>query len=285
MTIQKTLLTAINKLRQASITSATLDAEILLSHVLKRSKEYLLSYPEKKISANLSRTYKSLILRRQRGLPTAYLTNNKEFYGLNFFVNQHVLIPRPATETIVEEAIKEVRQLQLADKAKKIIIADVGTGSGCIAVTLAKYLKNVRLYAIDISSSALTVAKKNAQSHKVSSKISFVAGNLLTAIKITKKNPAIDLIVANLPYLTKYELSAVRYEPKLALLGGKMGLEYIDQLIAQVPRVLADDGVILLEVSPTQVTVVEHVAKQHFPDKNISFIKDLSGQERVVKIK
>ena len=285
MTIQKTLLTAINKLRQASITSATLDAEILLSHVLKRSKEYLLSYPEKKISANLSRTYKSLILRRQRGLPTAYLTNNKEFYGLNFFVNQHVLIPRPATETIVEEAIKEVRQLQLADKAKKIIIADVGTGSGCIAVTLAKYLKNVRLYAIDISSSALTVAKKNAQSHKVSSKISFVAGNLLTAIKITKKNPAIDLIVANLPYLTKYELSAVRHEPKLALLGGKMGLEYIDQLIAQVPRVLADDGVILLEVSPTQVTVVEHVAKQHFPDKNISFIKDLSGQERVVKIK
>lgn len=285
MTIQKTLLTAINKLRQASITSATLDAEILLSHVLKRSKEYLLSYPEKKISANLSRTYKSLILRRQRGLPTAYLTNNKEFYGLNFFVNQHVLIPRPATETIVEEAIKEVRQLQLADKAKKIIIADVGTGSGCIAVTLAKYLKNVRLYAIDISSSALTVAKKNAQTHKVSSKISFVAGNLLTAIKITKKNPAIDLIVANLPYLTKYELSAVRYEPKLALLGGKMGLEYIDQLIAQVPRVLADDGVILLEVSPTQVTVVEHVAKQHFPDKNISFIKDLSGQERVVKIK
>ena len=285
MTIQKTLLTAINKLRQASITSATLDAEILLSHVLKRSKEYLLSYPEKKISANLSRTYKSLILRRQRGLPTAYLTNNKEFYGLNFFVNQHVLIPRPATETIVEEAIKEVRQLQLADKTKKIIIADVGTGSGCIAVTLAKYLKNVRLYAIDISSSALTVAKKNAQSHKVSSKISFVAGNLLTAIKITKKNPAIDLIVANLPYLTKYELSAVRHEPKLALLGGKMGLEYIDQLIAQVPRVLADDGVILLEVSPTQVTVVEHVAKQHFPDKNISFIKDLSGQERVVKIK
>ncbi|MFH1226121.1 MAG: HemK/PrmC family methyltransferase, partial [bacterium] len=144
MNIKKILKQAAEKLKAAKIDSAFLDADILLAFTLKKPKEFLYSYPEKKLTKNQLAKFNQLINRRAKREPVAYLINRKEFYGLDFYVDKNVLIPRPLTETLVEEIIKKV-------KNKKVVIADIGTGSGCIAITLKKHLPQATIYAIDIS--------------------------------------------------------------------------------------------------------------------------------------
>ncbi len=285
MTIQSALLSAYQKLAlHSDTTSAHLDAEVLLSHVTKKPKGYLISHQQKKLTTNQYQKFTRLINRRVKQTPIAYLTNHKEFYGLDFFVNEHVLIPRPETELLIEESVAAVRNLQADDKSKKIILADIGTGSGCIAVTLAKYLPNIKVYATDVSDAALNVAKKNAQTHKVSSRITFTKGNMLLALKKTLQRVPLNIIVTNLPYLTKNELRNVPHEPRQALYGGKMGFEYIEKLIMQAAE-LDPVPVLLLEIAPTQVKIVDYIVERQLPEKKITFHKDLAGHNRVVKIK
>jgi len=279
MTIQQALLSAIKKLRTKKIEAPALDVEVILMHLIKKPKTYLHSHLEKKLTAFQIKKFNSLISKRQRGTPVAYLTNHKEFYGLDFFITKDVLIPRPETELLIEQIIKTARQLH-KETNESLIIADIGTGSGNMAITLAKYLPFAKLIATDISAEAIKVAKKNARQHKVLKRITFKKGDLLKPLKKSKPN----IIVANLPYLTKDELVNVRHEPKQALHGGKMGLELIQKLLSQTPKILARQGVILLEISPTQVKAVDYFVEQHLPDKKINIAKDLTDRERVIKI-
>jgi release factor glutamine methyltransferase len=279
MTIQQVYLAAIAKLQKVKNTSPHLDAGILLAHVLHKTKEYVLANPDKKMSVNQTKKLNALILRRQKNIPIAYLTGQKEFYGLHFFVGTFVLVPRPETELLIEETIKTVRQ---KTDQQKVTITDVGTGSGCIAITLAKYLPQAKIIAIDISPKALAMAKKNARQHKVFKKIKFIESNLLRT-PILKKIK-MDIIVANLPYLTNAEIKNVRHEPKLALYGGKMGVELIERLLMQSSEVLTPNGVILLEISPSQTKLVDFIIEQQIPGKKVTIFKDLTGRDRVVKI-
>lgn len=281
MTIQQSLLSAITKLRISQTDSAHLDAEVLLASVLKKDRMYLHSHPEKKVNATQQRKFSNLLNRRVNGVPIAYLTGQKEFYKLNFLVDNNVLIPRPDTEVLVEEAIHIGRAMSKAQPDRKTTVVDVGTGSGCIAITLAKYLPWIKLYMTDISEKALAVAKKNATLHKMTKKITFVKGDLLSPFQ---KTVQFDLVCANLPYLTTNEMKNVPHEPTTALHGGKLGLELLDRLIHQLPKRLAPGGMALLEIAPQQVKAVDYFVERSLPDKKVLFIKDLAGRDRVAKI-
>lgn len=231
-TIKEAQVSATQKLDKIGIDSSALDTDVLLSFVLKKPKEFLYTYPEKKLTASQIKKYNFLIKKRIKKMPIAYLIGHKEFFGLNFYVDKNVLIPRPLTESLVEAVIKEI-------KNKKAIIADIGTGSGCIAIALKKHLPQATIYAVDISVAALKVAKKNARKHHA--KIIFKKGNLLDPIKKIK----IDYIVANLPYLKVGQIKdELIYEPKTALLGGD---KYIKKLLRQIKNLSHSPKKIFLE--------------------------------------
>ncbi|XOU95024.1 MAG: peptide chain release factor N(5)-glutamine methyltransferase [Candidatus Kerfeldbacteria bacterium] len=282
MNIQQALLSATKKINRKQPTSAHLDAEILLSFVTNKPKTYLHSHLEKNITNAQKNKYNNLVNKRKNGSPIAYLINNRDFYSLSFYINKNVLIPRPETETLVEEVIKQARHLkQSIGKNDTITIVDIGTGSGCISVTLAKYLPYAKIIATDISQKALDVAKRNAKLHKVLNRITFKKGNLLKAV--TKQTPP-DIIVSNLPYLTKKELSNVPKEPKLALYGGKLGLEIIDELFIQISE-LEKQPIILLEIAPHQFKAIDYFAEQKLNKKISHPVKDLAGRDRIAIIK
>ena len=251
-----------------SIASASpiLDAEVLLSFVLKQPKEYLYTHPEQPLTDQQTQTVQALVKRRSAGEPVAYLTNHKEFYGRDFYVDQRVLIPRPETELMID-LIKHYAQPQDS-------IADIGTGSGCIAITLAKELLNVTINATDISTVALAVAKKNATSHNV--EINFHHGNLLEPIK----NKKIDIIVANLPYLN----AALPHEPAQAFLAGKDGLDLYRQLFTQIAALGQTPRYVIIEIDPDQVSALMEIIKQQLPQTTIDIKKDLAGLDRILII-
>lgn len=278
MDIQKALLSAKLKIDKKNPSESQLDAEVLLSFVMKKPKTYLLSNLEKKLTSSQNQKFKKLVDKRIKGTPVAYLINHKEFYGLDFYVDQNVLIPRPDTEILIEEVIKKARFLnQSMDKNETLNIVDIGTGSGCIAITLAKYLPYARITATDVSDKALKVAQKNARHHKVLNKINFRKGNLL---KPVSKKENIDIIVANLPYLSKKELINVPKEPQLALYGGKMGLELLDELFIQLTE-LEKTPTIILEIAPQQFKAIDYFAENKLGKKMHEPVKDLAGRDRV----
>lgn len=276
MTIYHTLKYGTTILKKTS-NSPALDAEILLSFVLKKDRTFLFTYPEKKLSTAQWREYKELIARRKKHEPITYITHHKEFYGLDFYVDRRVLIPRPETEALIEKTIKYIKakykisrhsEVALGDRRipphilgdpsvgrysdllqDDFVICDLGTGSGCIAIALAKNLPNAKIYATDISKKAISVAKINAKKHKVLKRIKFIHSDLFAKIPARIK---FDIIVANLPYLSikKYQATTPdikKYEPKLALYGGKNGTEIYQKLLGQVKQHLKPNGKIFLE--------------------------------------
>lgn len=237
MTIRGCLIWATNKL--SKIKSASLDAEILLSWTLKKPKSYLYTYPERKLINRELAKYKQYISRRAKGEPVAYLIGHKEFYGLDFLVNKHVLIPRPETELLVEEVLKN-------KKIKRI--ADIGTGSGCIAIALAKNNPKLKIYATDISANALIIARKNTKKYKLKN-IIFKKGNLLEPVK----NMKLDAIIANMPYLSKKiykkNYDNLKFEPKIALLAGDDGLDCYRKLFHQINKLKHPPKYIYCEIN------------------------------------
>jgi release factor glutamine methyltransferase len=262
-----------------------LDTELILAYVLKKTREYVFTHPEFKLSKIQLQKFKKLVLRRKKGEPIAYLTGKKGFYDLEFLVNKNVLIPRPETELIVDEVKSLTR-----NKDYQFSIIDVGTGSGCIIITLAKLLKQNAFYGIDISSQALQVAKKNAKSNDVIN-IKFIHGDLLNPFLNNPKNPKIlnnpTIIIANLPYLTKEQIknsSSIKKEPRLALLGGKNGLYYYEKLLQQINLMHLKSSCIFLEIDPSQKTKIKSLIKKYLPTADIEIKKDLKGHNRLVKI-
>ncbi len=265
-------------LKEQAVDSPQLDAEILLAYSRGVSREQLYARLEEKPDPALQETYKSLVARRLQHEPVAYITGHKEFYGLDLYVDHRVLIPRPETETLVEVALAIVRQNQVSP------LAEVGAGSGAVAIALAVNEPWLEIYAIDASPDALAVAEANCQRHDVLDRVHLLPGDLLDPLP-----EPVGLIVANLPYVSHEELENLprditEYEPLNAIDGGRDGLQHSRRLLAQARSNLKPPGIICLEIGATQASAVNELAHEHFPGATVGLVKDLAGLDRVVII-
>jgi len=257
-----------------NIEDAPLESELLLKHALNISRVQLYLDLDHELSPEQEETFWHLIERRLSHEPTAYITRHREFYGLDFYVDPSVLIPRPESELLVEKALK------LAQNHTVSTIAEVGTGCGAIAISLALNLPQAKIYATDISAPALKVALFNCQKHGVVDRICLLAGDMLDPLP-----EPVDLIVANLPYVKESEISAVGFEPLVALNGGSDGLDKIRQLCCQVGDKLRPEGCLLVEIGQGQETVVTTFLCSLFPSAEIEVAPDLSGIDRVISLR
>ncbi len=251
-----------------------LDNEVLLSHVLKKPREHVLMHPEETLDEEHARAFDALIARRAEHEPIAYLTRHKEFYGRDFYVDERVHIPRSATEDLVD-AVKRELPGQFDGT-----LADIGTGSGCIAVTLALEFPNASIIATDISKDALDVAKRNAHGHNVASRIAFRQGSL--GEPMTKR---VDVIAANLPYGWKdgwTDDREVFFQPEISYLSSPDGLGAISELIKQLPGLLNKNGRAYLEFDPRQGAAIKKLAREKHSAAVI--IKDASGFDRILAL-
>lgn len=264
-----------------------LDAQVLLSAVINKSKTWLFTHGSDPLTPSQEETFQKLIARRATHEPIAYLLGTKPFYGRHFIVTPDTLIPRPDTELMIDAALAMAK-----DSPTTVIFADIGTGSGAIAVTLAKETTSV-VIATDVSADALVVAKKNATTHSVADRIHFREGNLL--LPITEDPPiksAKLIICANLPYLSESQWEGLmpdvkQFEPKLALTAGADGLDLYRILLLQLKQYrhkLPNDVTILMEIDPSQSTMLPKLIQKDFPDSTPTIKQDLSGKDRLVLV-
>ena len=276
MTLKQVLSCARGILAENSIEDAPLECELLLRHALNLSRTQLYLGLDHELRPKQEEAFWHLLKRRLDGEPTAYITGHREFYGLDFYVDHRVLIPRPESELLVETA------LGLAQNYPLSTIAEVGTGCGAIAISLALSLPEAKIYATDISAAALEVALVNCQKHGVVDKVHLLHGNMLDPLP-----EAVDLIIANLPYVKQSELArmgSARFEPRLALDGGSDGTERIRQLCRQAGGKLRPSGFLLLEIGQGQKRAVTAFLHTLFPNGKIEVVPDLSGIDRVVNL-
>jgi len=275
-----------------------LDAELLIAHVLNKPREFVIAHPEQKINKSIKQKINRLIKQRAKGVPLAYLTEHKEFYGLDFFVNENVLIPRPETELIVDLVLK---RLETCNVKPGTYLIDVETGGGCIPVAIEYKIRKSglsvirKLFAIDISQPALKVAKKNAKKHKV--KIKFLRVDLLQPfIKQLQHFQQLKqlqhlIITANLPYLTPQQYKSepsIQHEPRLALVAKKQGLDLYEKLLKQIRQLVTSyklQVTIFFEINPQQTKSIKNLINKSLPHAKIKIHKDLAKKNRVVEIK
>jgi release factor glutamine methyltransferase len=274
------------------------DLELIIAHILHTSREFILTHPEFSLQPIHIKKIDTLVRKRQKGIPLAYLIGKKEFFGLDFKVDKNVLIPRPETEMLVEEAIKSIKEEK--DKGQKISIIDVGTGSGNIIISTAYNIEhrpssnNISYFATDISSPALKIAKLNSRKYKLDKKIKFFKGNLLEPIMKNKKcfmfhDACSMIIIANLPYVSqvnykKYH-SGIKFEPRIALLSKNCGLFHYEKLFQEIKKMFVLCSMLhvscILEFSPEQKNKLNLLIKKYFSDAKIILKKDLAGKWRV----
>ena len=266
-------------LERNGISDSRLEAEVLLRHALKYDRAQFYASLNEHISAGQIQHIQDLVDRRIDREPLAYITEQREFYGLDFFVSPNVLIPRQETELLVDAALAFARE----HSNDGIAIADIGTGSGAIAIAIGVNLPDSSVFATDCSADALEVANCNRQRHGVADRVSLHRGDLLAPIV-----QRIDLIVSNPPYIANHLLPGlppeVLREPQLALDGGNHGLEVIRRLLEQAPPKLNEGGRLILEISPEQLEQVCAMAQEQFPGSDIKYISDLLGLARCVTI-
>lgn len=264
-------------LATAGIPYAWLDAEILVAHVLHSSRERLHSHPERLLTPSQRQRLRRLTTRRAARVPVPYLTGEREFYGYMLNVTPAVLIPRPESELLVELAIE---WLKTHPDARRVI--DLGTGSGAVAIAVAKGVPRVRIIARDVSARALRVAAANVARYRLGRRITPEKADLLRGAA-----PA-DLILANLPYISEAQKRVrpreLEYEPALALDGGADGLGLIRTALAQAPAVVKPGGAVMFEFDPAQTRRLVRLAQGHWPSAEVSVHKDLAGRDRVVRI-
>jgi len=270
MTVQTALLQGTKLLEEGAVAAARLTAEVLLAHALQRDRVYLYAHPEDELTEVAWIHYGRYLHERLKGKPTQYITGHQEFYGREFRVTPDVLIPRPETEHLIQTSLARVRRGD--------VVWDVGTGSGAIAITLALETK-ARVFAIDISTSALGVAAANAR--RLSATVSFLAGDLVDAVG----SESIDVLVSNPPYVPKADHPALQrevrdYEPHLALFAGPAGLDIYERLITDAPRVLRSGGWLLLELGYNSLEPVRGMLGTGWGE--ITVEQDLAGLPRVL---
>lgn len=300
-TIGRLLVWTIDYLKKHGAENPRLDAEVLLARARGSKRIDLYAAYGEEAGGELRNKFRDLVSRRAQGTPVAYLVGHKEFYSLEFEVTPDVLIPRPETESLVvallDHAKKGVRTLfrpdrvpaEQASPSKKspdpFLIADVGAGSGILAVCAAKYLPQARVMAIDVSPAALAVARRNAERHGVADRITFVESNLFAAVSA---DALFDLIVSNPPYVSTAEMAELPadvrdHEPHLALDGGDKGTAVIEPLVAQSAERLKPGGVLLVEISPMIASAVEHLVRENDSFELDSSIRDPAGHTRVIQ--
>ena len=291
MNVRTALREAIVRLESESVPSAALAAEVLLLHVLQRDRTWIYAHPEAPLSGDQWQRYFALVARRAAGTPVQYLTGTQEFWGLEFEVTPDVLIPRPETEHVVEVALARMSAL----KSETLRIADIGTGSGCLAVALATELPQAWIVATDISSAALDVARRNAARHSVAARVEFLECNLLDVFSRGNDSAAgasdfsadlkFELIVSNPPYVALADAASLPrevrdHEPGVALFAGESGLDFYAPLIAQAEKLLARGGLLVLELG---YNAADHVAALLSSEawREAAIANDLAGIARV----
>ncbi len=263
--------------------TARLDAEVLLAEALHCQRIELYTRFEEVPSEDARSAFREFVRRRAEGMPVAYLVGHREFYSLSFRVTPDVLIPRPETELLVLTALDLAKQTP----AGHLAIADVGTGSGAIAISLAKHLPNCRVTAVDISPKALDMARENAKAHSVTDRIEFLESDLLTAVSADR---TFHLIVSNPPYVTEAEYEELapgvrEFEPRTALVAGPNGTEVIGRIIAQAVDRLVPGGYLLIEFSPTICDAARVLVEADRRFEQVAVLKDLARLPRVIQAK
>jgi len=282
MILSEALQSATQTLLRTRIDDASVEAELLLGHVLRMTKTQLYTEPERVLTTAETRHLWRLVQRRLDHEPTAYILGHCEFYGIDFCIDFHTFIPRPETELLVEKAVELAHRI--SRRGERITIADIGTGCGAIAISLALALPRAKIYATDISASALQVAEINCRRHGVKSQVELLQGNLLEPLP-----QPVDMIVANLPYIKGCEFKdlspeIINFEPMLALAGGEDGLDKIQQMLEQMPGKLNYEACFLLEIGQGQGEMVTSLVKSYSQQASVELISDLGGIERVVKV-
>ena len=276
MNIEELLKEAIQELKNNNIEDANLKAKILLANELDKSKEYLIVNSKQKVEEKNIQQLKIKVQRLIDGTPLQYITKKQEFMGLKFYVDENVLIPQPDTEILVENAINQINK-----EIKKIKILELCTGSGCIAISLAKYIENIEIVAIDISEEALKIAKKNAKNNEVEEKIQFLKSDMFENI-----NQEFDIIVSNPPYIETQVIKTlskeVQNEPIIALDGGKDGLEFYKIIAKESYKYLNSNGYIMVEIGYNQRKNVINLFENTKQYKEIVAIKDLGLNDRII---
>ena len=301
--LRHALTSAITRLDAEQVPSPRMNAELLLMFTLGCDRAYLYAHPERELSADEKNRYDAALAERARGVPAQYITGHQEFWGMDLIVTPAVLIPRPETEHVVEIALElqasasgvrrpvsgprtptaRVSESRMADAGCRIL--DVGTGSGCIALALAKELPLAEIYATDISAAALEVARANAARHELESRIRFREGDLLSGLKPGFEENSFDFIVSNPPYVGESEedqvqLEVRKFEPRSAVFAGPTGTEVIERLIPQAHAVLKPGGWLVMEISGT---TTEEVKRRLRGWNDVLVRPDLQSIPRVVQ--
>lgn len=260
----------------------SLDAQVLLARLLDRPRSWVLAHPEARLTGKLNAKLYALVARLEGGEPLPYIVGHWEFFGLEFDVTPDVLIPRPETELLVERAIAWLRRAEPASRELRVM--DVGTGSGCIAISLAVNVLGLSITATDISPAALNVARFNAENMKVSTCITFLEADLFPDHIISD---SFSLIVTNPPYIPSnilFKTHVYGSEPSLALDGGPDGLALIRRILKETPGRLISGGMLLMEIEASEGPAVLSLASDAFPKARIHLFKDLSGHERLLEV-
>ena len=282
-TIQRLLEWTTDHFNKVGSENARLDAEVLLAEALQCDRIMLYTRFEEVPSADSLTKYRGWVKQRIAGEPVAYIVGHKEFYSLNFAVNSSVLIPRPETEHVVVEALEAAKEI--ADRPLRII--DVGTGSGCVAISLAKHIDQCKIAAIDISADAMLVAGKNIETHQVGDKVKCFTGDLLEALPAGSQ--PVNLIVSNPPYIGRFEAESVedcvlKYEPEQALFGGEKGTEVIQRLVTESEPMLLPGGRLIFETSPSVFDECLQIVENSGLELEKS-VKDYADLRRVIVAK
>lgn len=278
-TVGRAVNAATQRLEEAGVSTARLDAQVILAHVLGVGRSWLFAHYEYALDTEQADQYTELIARRVRREPVAYLIGRKEFYGLDLHVDRRVLIPRPETEMLVDAVL----ELASARGEAPLVVADVGTGSGAIALAVAANAENARLYALDVSDEALSVARTNVAHLDKRWQVTLLHGDLLAPLP-----ECADVIVANLPYVTSadyrtLDLDVRGYEPQIALEAGVQGLDVITRLLRQVPAHLNPGGSVILEIGYDQGQAVLGLIARLLPQaRDVDLHQDYQGHDRVV---
>ena len=277
MNISETLRNATEILRSGGIAEPRREANSLLSFTLQKDKTFLIAHNDYKLSGEEEKTFQSFLERRAGREPFQYITGNQEFYGLDFFLTPDVLIPRPETEMIVENAI------EILKPRKNSRFCEVGVGSGCISVSILHENQTVTAIGLDVSEKALVIAGKNAQRHQVSERLELKPSDVFGALNDEK----FDLIVSNPPYIPRRDIEDLqaevrRFEPLNALTDGENGLSIIKKIITDAPRFLKPNGFLLMEIGFGQAAAVKAMFAAKFW-QSIEILPDLQNIPRMVK--
>jgi release factor glutamine methyltransferase len=285
ITIAEAIREGARRLAESGLTEEVRTSGSLLRHLLGVDRTQILTRSNEQIPAETYQTFLELVARRGRGEPLQYITGHQEFYGLDFVVTPDVLIPRPETEFLVEKVIALTKEIP---RSTQPFIVDVGTGSGCIAVTLATHLPSSKFLATDISRAALEVARRNAELHGVEQRIEFVEGDLLEPLKTRELQDAVDIIASNPPYVVEgrpefVQREVLDWEPHLALFGGPDGLDFYRRLLSGIGQYLKRGGFAVIEIGYSQLSDISGLVSSSSLDL-VEVTRDLQGIPRTLSL-